>query len=143
MLCPIACSKTLQMGQRSEAFWNQDMGFRPYETEFSGTDEVMQPLEGPVHFTPCFLEAPSQEYGQWELLLLTFGSNGGNPGIHPLQSLTSVCRRCTTRPRPSRQTHIVYSRNHNSPLENKANHFGSVSSFILGVGQTRCCSKAT
>lgn len=46
------------------------------------------------------------------------------------QALTSECRRYTTRPRPSRQTHTVYSQNRNSPLESKANHCWSVSSWV-------------
>lgn len=46
-------------------------------------------------------------------------------------ALTSECRRYTTRPRPSRQTRTVYSQSHNSPLESKANHCWSVSSWIF------------
>lgn len=95
------------MGQKNEAFWNQDMGFHPYETEFSGTDEVMQPLEGPVHFTPCFLEAPSQEYGQWELLLLTSRSNGGNPGTTPFRVLPLCVGDAPPGPGPAAK-HILF-----------------------------------
>lgn len=46
------------------------------------------------------------------------------------QSLTSECRRYTTRPRPSRQTRTVYGPNHNNPLGSKAKHCWSVSYWV-------------
>lgn len=108
------------------------------EKSTPSTQEVPTDPASPLHLIfrrPPPLEGNGQVVGA--LAALGRGEDGNPcllcpPGC-PLPeppALTSECRRYTTRPRPSRQTHTVYSRNHNSPLESKANHCRSVRSWI-------------
>lgn len=91
----------------------------------------------------CFSGGSRPQNEMWQVadaLADLWGGRGKLKTLSPLptrmpvslspQVLTSECQRYTTRPRPSRQTHTVYSPNHNSPLENKAKHCWSISSWV-------------